>query len=296
MMKLRKISLFIATLTIISLIFTSINLKQAYADQIVVSGQYSLNLDVYDDDILEVGGNMLPGEKVQGRMKVTNKDTRPFILYINVVYIPDPAEAGNPAVYSRLLDKLNIIVSQGGNVLTAFPAKGGGPYQLGRLDPNAEATLNVEVTMKEDSDNQYQKSAARLIWTFTAEGIGGPIPTPSPTPTPSPPDVDDPPTVTPGRPIIPGGTPNVPASPATPTPGLIEVPDESVPLGEPEIPRINDTEETIEILPEELPLATIKANPKTGVESKAFRNINVAFFAVSAVVFFATKRSVLARR
>lgn len=294
MMKLRKISLFIATLTIISLILTSINIKQAYADQIVVSGQYSLNLDVYDDDILEVGRNMLPGEKVQGRMKVTNKDTRPFILYIHVAYIPDPSEAEGPAVFSELLDKVNITVSQGGNVLTAFPTKGGGPYQLGRLDPNAEATLNVELTMKEDSDNQYQSSKAHLIWTFTAEGIGGP--TPTPTPTASPPDVNDPPTVTPGRPIIPGGTPNVPASPATSTPGLIEVPDESVPLGEPEIPKINDMEETIEILPEELPLATIKANPKTGIESKAFRSINVVFFAVSAIVFFATKRSVLARK
>ena len=295
MIKVRKLSLFIATLTIISLILTSINMKSAYADQIIVSGQYSLDLAVFDDDILEIGANMLPGEKIEGRMRVTNTDTRPFILYINVAYIPEPLEAEGPEVFSELLDKLNITVSQGGNVLTSFPAKGGGPYQLGRLDPNGMSTLNVKVEMQEDADDAYQSRLAHLIWTFTAEGIGGPNPTPSPTPAPPDDDDDDsPPSGPVDRPRTPGsatggGTVITTSPPAAPE--LIEIPEEPVPLGNPQIPSINDTEEIIEILPEEIPLGTIKANPKTGVESKAFRNANIAFFAVSAAIFFITKKA-----
>jgi len=285
MRRLRRVSLYMAVITIISLILTSMSVQPVYAENITLrSGGFSLDAVISaDSGFTGIGGNMLPGEAVQSHVVFANTDTRPFVLTVHV-----DEKSGYTGVVDEqpdLLDVLTITVSNSEGVVSNFPAKSDGEYIIGLLNPGDTTLLIVNVTMDgENVHNEYQSLSNNLEWTFSAaeEKRDEPVPTPGPLD----PDVVDPggrgTRVNPGSPAT--GTTSTPAIPTTTTPTTIGV--ENTPMGYTELVDLGESvsEEVKTIMAEGVPLGITKENPKTGFSETLFR-VQCAVLAVSVVMF-----------
>jgi len=285
MRRLRRVSLYMAVITIISLILTSMSVQPVYAENITLrSGGFSLDAVISaDSGFTGIGDNMLPGEAVQSHVVFTNTDTRPFVLTVHV-----DEKSGYTGVVEEqpdLLDVLTITVSNSEGVVSNFPAKSDGEYIIGLLNPGDTTLLIVNVTMDgENVHNEYQSLSDHLEWTFSAaeEKREEPVPTPGPLDL----DVVDPggrgTRVNPGSPAT--GTTSTPAIPTTTTPTTIGV--ENTPMGYTELVDLGESvsEEVKTIMAEGVPLGITKENPKTGFSETLFR-VQCAVLAVSVVMF-----------
>ena len=285
MRRLRRVSLYMAVITIISLILTSMSVQPVYAENITLrSGGFSLDAVILaDSGFTGIGDNMLPGEAVQSHVVFANTDTRPFVLTVHV-----DEKSGYTGVVDEqpdLLDVLTITVSNSEGVVSNFPAKSDGEYIIGLLNPGDTTLLIVNVTMDgENVHNEYQSLSNNLEWTFSAaeEKRDEPVPTPGPLD----PDVVDPggrgTRVNPGSPAT--GTTSTPAIPTTTTPTTIGV--ENTPMGYTELVDLGESvsEEVKTIMAEGVPLGITKENPKTGFSETLFR-VQCAVLAVSVVMF-----------
>jgi len=302
MRRLRRVSLYMAVITIISLILTSMSVQPVYAENITLrSGGFSLDAVILaDSGFTGIGDNMLPGEAVQSHVVFTNTDTRPFVLTVHV-----DEKSGYTGVVDEqpdLLDVLTITVSNSEGVVSNFPAKSDGEYIIGLLNPGDTTLLIVNVTMDgENVHNEYQSLSNNLEWTFSAaeEKRDEPVPTPGPLD----PDVVDPggrgTRVNPGSPstgTTPTPTPAIPTTPTTTTPTTIGV--ENPPKGYTELVDLGEpvSEEVKTIMSEGVPLGITKENPKTGFSETLFR-VQCAVLAVSVVMFaFSLKGSIKPKR
>ena len=285
MRRLRRVSLYMAVITIISLILTSMSVQPVYAENITLrSGGFSLDAVILaDSGFTGIGDNMLPGEAVQSHVVFANTDTRPFVLTVHV-----DEKSGYTGVVDEqpdLLDVLTITVSNSEGVVSNFPAKSDGEYIIGLLNPGDTTLLIVNVTMDgENVHNEYQSLSNHVEWTFSAaeEKREEPVPTPGPLD----PDVVDPggrgTRVNPGSPAT--GTTSTPAIPTTTTPTTIGV--ENTPMGYTELVDLGEpvSEEVKTIMSEGVPLGITKENPKTGFSETLFR-VQCAVLAVSVVMF-----------
>ena len=108
----------------------------------------------------------MPGDTRSSTITVKNIATDYDFVKIYLRAEPDSGA-------SDLLSKLNLTVSQDGELLSSAPASNPSVlttnYELGAFNPGENTTLTIELTAPLTLSNTYQHTTGDIAWIFTAE-------------------------------------------------------------------------------------------------------------------------------
>lgn len=131
-------------------------------------------------DLFTNFNNVVPGDTLTDTVDVVNNGDQEARLYMRAM----GGYEGND-----FLSQMNLKVTQrGGNDLFDAPADQMDGLEewvlLGDMSPGAKATLDLQLTVPLEMDNEYQDALGKLGWEFKVEEMGEPVPSPT-TPTDS---------------------------------------------------------------------------------------------------------------
>ncbi len=258
--------------TMLMLLILSLNPLTVYANNLILKGDAN-GLTIAPvipggmDSFFNIE-RMTPGDELSADLIIKNTADFAFTLNIKV----EDTYAKTEII--KLIDQLEIEVSQNNNILTNFPAKGGEFTFKDSFKPGSETILQIKVILPgAETNNDYQNKKASLRWIFTASRDTTP-----PTEETTPPTEETPPPTEetrrprPPRPSIPtGGDVSSRETDAPPTDETYIVVTESLPAGRPTqspspSPLPSDDPEPIEIIEDKTPEG-VPEMPKTGEAS-----------------------------
>lgn len=137
-----------------------------------------------NEEYFLVAENIMPGEQVQGNIKLENKYDYPYELYIR-------SERITPIDKHDLLEKLTLTINMENDIIYEGNITGSNGLEKNKLIceimPNEVLNLNAVVTLDgKSTGNEYKGKVASIRWIFTAirkENINDPqVPGESPNP------------------------------------------------------------------------------------------------------------------
>lgn len=186
-------------------------------------------------------GNLNPGDKKSSSLKLKNTSSSSLTVYIRTNIISETSPRGG---YLADVMTLTIKDKDGDKVIcdgTFRSVANEGNVLIGDLAPGTEKTIYFFADLPKETGNDYQGASLKVNWTFTTESTGGGGDDGGDR------DDDD----EPAPPIeieeepIPEGEPEPPV-PTEPEPEpdpdvqIMEIPEEEVPVGAPDMPETGE--------------------------------------------------------
>jgi len=206
----------------------------------VISGDRN-GLEIHVPQKTTDTGNINPGDKKNSSLKLLNTGSRDLTVYIRTNIISDTSPRGG-----HLADVMTLTIKDGDKIIadgTFRTVADEGNVLIGNMAPETEKTIYFSADLPKGAGNDYQGASLKVNWTFTTQSLndgGG--------------DEDDddrddedddgedeeeqePPVEVEEEPI-PEGEPELP--PVEPGPLAVEIPEEEIPIGAPDMPETGE--------------------------------------------------------
>ena len=173
----RRDNIYISTSTILILIILlciimlDIGSASAQTEEVEIVGNASGLVLLPPSSKLFNIGNLHPGDKITKTLKISNKYSRPYTLYMRAERIGEEEEEND------LLNELQLTITYNGDVIYEGSATGtseGGSItqniSLGKINPNQSYELIATISLNgPNTCNEYQGKEAQVKWIFTAQ-------------------------------------------------------------------------------------------------------------------------------
>lgn len=149
-----------------------------------------------DRDLFSSMKNLVPGDQVSNKVKITNNSSRAVTFYLKAYsdYVaegdgavradgksPETVTAEGKTFHEELLDMIHMEIFSGDELVYEGTAAGEGSLvtddygiSLGSVPAGSEKALKVEITLPgAEMDNEFASTFAAIDWQFIAEGTSG---------------------------------------------------------------------------------------------------------------------------